>query len=361
MKLKPERLRKQLSGRGSMKKRGFLTIAGCIGLVFILVTPTIAQVIKMNLATQDPSTAWGMVHATKPWVKQVEEATKRKVKIDVYYAQTLVKGRDIWNAVKTGVTDIGWCFHGYWPNMTPLSEVITLPSLPFRTAEKMSEVLWKLYEKYPEIQKEYRDVHLLMLWTSHPYILISTKKQIKTLEDIKGMKIRVTGGPPTEQMKALGAVPVLIPMPDAYMALEKGVVDGMAAPWEPILGQRLYEVVRYYTIVPLSAVFFSMSMNRQRWDSLPKDIQEAITSVSGLKGSKFWGRNYFDTPEAAVIDAVRKAGYPMIRYTVPPEEVERWSKLAGYPIWKEWVKKMETNGYPMALQILNSTVEMLKH
>ena len=45
------------------------------------------------------------------------------------------------------------------------------------------------------------------LWTSHPYFLITSKKQVKTMEDIKGLKIRVVGGPPTDQMKALGAVP----------------------------------------------------------------------------------------------------------------------------------------------------------
>ena len=128
-------------------------------------------------------------------MKKVEEATKGKVKIEIYPSQTLVKGPDIWNAVKTGMADMGWCFHGYWPDMTPLSDVITLPFLPFKSAEKGSEVLWKLYEKFPSIQKEYKDVQPLTLWSSSPYFLITTKKQVKTLEDLKGLKIRVVGGP----------------------------------------------------------------------------------------------------------------------------------------------------------------------
>ncbi len=77
--------------------------------------------------------------------------------------------------------------------MTPLSDVITLPGLPFKTAEKGSEVLWKLYEKFPSIQGEYKDVHVFQLWASHPYFLITTKKQVKTMEDMKGLKIRVVG------------------------------------------------------------------------------------------------------------------------------------------------------------------------
>ncbi len=174
-----------------MKKRGLLTLLCGIFLVFMLAGPSLAQVIKLTLAEQNSQVGWGPVHAEQPWVKKVEEATKGRVKIDVFYAQTLTKGPDIWNAVKTGVADMGWCFHGYWPDMTPLSDVITLPGLPFKTAEKGSETLWKLYEKFPSIQAEYKDVHVLQLWASHPYFLITTKKQVKTMEDMKGLKIRV--------------------------------------------------------------------------------------------------------------------------------------------------------------------------
>jgi len=343
-----------------MKRRGLFVLLMSIGLVLVLAGPTLAQVIKLTLADQNPEMGWGPVHALQPWVKKVEEATKGKVKIDVFYSQTLVKGPDIWNAVKTGVADMGWCFHGYWPDMTPLSDVITLPSLPFIKAEKGSEVLWKLYERFPAIQREFKDVHVCQLWTSHPYLLITSKKQVKTIEDLKGMKIRTTGGPPTEQMKALGAIPVLIPMPDNYQSLDKGIIDGMGAPWEAILSFRLYEVVKYYTIVPTCAVYFSMSMNKQKWESLPKDIQDAITSVSGLEAAKFWGRNFFDTAEEGVDEQIKKGGYQMIKYTVPPDELARWTKVAGEPLWNEWVKKMEGKGRPEAQQVLSATLDLLK-
>ncbi len=343
-----------------MRKSGLLTFLGSICLVLILAAPTFAQVIKLTFADQNPSTSWGGTEALQPWVKRVEDATKGKVKVEVYYSQTLVKAPDIWNAVKSGVADMGWCFHGYWPDMTPLMDVMTLPSLPIKSAEKGSEVLWRLYERYPEIQRYFKDVHLLTLWTSSPYFLITTKKQVKTMEDMRGLKIRVTGGPPTDYVKALGAIPVLIPMPDTYLALQKGVIDGMGTPWEPVLAHRLYEVVKYCTFVPLSAVYFSIPINLQRWNSLPKDVQEGITSVSGVEGARFWGRNFFDRIETAVEDFTKKGGHELVRYTVPPEEVERWFKTAGEPIWKEWVKKMEGKGYPMAQQVLNTTLDLLK-
>ena len=62
--------------RRKMKRKGLLTLIGSIGLVFILAAPSLAQVIKLTLADQNPATGWGPVHALQPWAKKVEEATK---------------------------------------------------------------------------------------------------------------------------------------------------------------------------------------------------------------------------------------------------------------------------------------------
>jgi TRAP-type C4-dicarboxylate transport system substrate-binding protein len=343
-----------------MRKGGLLWFIGLCLVFLLFAASTQAQVIKLTLAEQNSETSWGPTHAEKPWIKKLEEATKGRVKIDVFYSQTLVKGPDVWNAVKNGVADMGWCMHGYWPDMTPLSDVMTLPALPLKSAEKGSEVFWKLYEKFPAIQKEYKDVQLLLTVVADPRLLITTKKQIKTMEDIKGMKLRILGGPPTEQMKALGAVPLLMPMPDSYQALDKGVIDGMDISWEGIQGFRLYEVVKYYTIAPLTTSYNTVIMNKQKWDSLPKDIQQAISSVSGLEGARFWGKNWYDSVPAAVDEQIRKEGRTMIKYTLPPAETDRWVKVSAEPIWKAWVKKMEGKGVPEAQQILNTTLELLK-
>ena len=83
----------------------------------------------------------------------------------------------------------------------PLAEVMTLPGLPMKSAEHGSEVLWKLYEKFPAIQREFSAIQQLILYTTHPYFIFTSKKQVKTLDDLKGMKIRVIGGPATDQMK----------------------------------------------------------------------------------------------------------------------------------------------------------------
>ena len=319
-----------------------------------------AKPITLTFANQNPDTSWSGMKAIAPWAKQVEEATDGKVKIQIFYSQTLTKGKDAWEATKNGIADISWCFHGYWPGLTPLADVISLPALPYTTAEKGSEVLWKLYEKYPAIQEQFADNKVLLLFTSNPYILITTKKQVKTMEDIKGMKIRMSGGPPTEMMKALGGTPMMVPMPDNYMSLQKGVIDGMGAPWEAIHGFRLYEVVKYYTETPFPAVYFSIAMNRKKWDSLDKEIQDAIMSVGGLEGSKFWGRNHFDTAKDGVMEKVKSEGKSIDIYTFSDQERQRWIDTAGKPIWDQWVKKMEDAGHSNAQEILDTAISLSK-
>ena len=150
-------------------------------------------------------------------------------------------------------------------------------------------------------------------------------------------------------------------MPDVYQSLDKGVVDGAAAPWEAVQAFRLYEVAKNFTIAPFYVAYFSLCANKQKWQSLPKDVRDGIMSVSGLTGAKFWGKNFFDTAEQGVIERAKAGNYELIRYPAPPEEVERWRKVAGEPIWNEWVKKMEGKGHKEAREVLDTAIALLKN
>ena len=324
-------------------------------------TPSPATVIRLNFAEQDPLAGWGPVYCWQPLIKKMEEVAQNRIKINYYPGQTLCKGIDAWKATKSGVADIAWCFHGYWAGMTPLADVVSLPFLPFKSAEQASGILWQLYEKYPSIKKSFAENHIQLVWTSDPYFIITTKKQVKTMEDLKGMKIRTVGGPPTDAVKALGAVPMMIPMPDCYLALQKGVIDGMGAPWEAIEDNRLMEAVQYYTYVPLFHTYFSIAWNWDRWNSLPPDIQKAIMDkCGGITGSKYAGYNMFDTAAKEGPELVKKQGYTMVENTPPPAEVQRWQDVAGKPLWEPWVKRMEAAGYPEAREILNTVLDLIK-
>jgi TRAP-type C4-dicarboxylate transport system substrate-binding protein len=331
------------------------------GLVFGgCAKPAPSEVITLKYADQNAEIGWEGSQAAVPWLKQMETATKGAVKFQGFFAQSLFKGVDAWESIKTGQADVAWCFHGYWANLTPLADVIALPFLPVPSAEKGSEVLWKLYEKYPTIQKQFEANKVVLTWTSNSYFLATRSKQVKTPDDIKGLKIRTTGGPPTDMIKALGAVPIAMGMPDVYLNLEKGVIDGALLPWEALYSFKLYEVVKYITHAPFHSVYFTQAFNIKSWNSLSPDIQKQIMSVGGLTGSKFWGKNMFDTAATEVRNIIKDKKFELVEYTIPAAEITNWSKIGGEPLWEAWVKAQEAKGSAEAREILNTTLQWLK-
>lgn len=317
--------------------------------------------ITLKYADQNPDTGWEAVHAGTPWLKLITQATHGQVQIQPYYNQSLCKGADTWTSVVNGVADIGWMVMGYWPGIASSSSVITLPFLPFKSSVQSSGIYWQLLQKYPFMMNEYGPNIVLACITTTPYFLITTKKQVKTLDDWKGLKIRVLAGGPVDMAKAMGAVPLDIPMPDTYLDLQKGVIDGMTDCWEACLAFRHYEVVKYYTYWQGGTVNnICVAMNASKWNSLPPDVQKEMQSVIGLQGSSFWGYNQFDTSAAAGPGIAEKAGYPMTNYTVPQDELAKWQAIAGKPLWDAWVQKMNAAGHPEAQDILNTLQSMIQ-
>ena len=341
----------------------FLGMAIAFGVCKEAPAQSTAEVIKVRFSDHNPPNAWGTVNGTEPWLKEIEKATNGRVKIERYYAESLVKGTDVWMALRSGTLDMGWCSHGYWPGLTPLSDVMALPFLPFKSGRQGGGILWKLREKYPELQKEYADVQILLMHCTPPFSLITTKKQVKTMEDLKGLKLRMLGGPPTEAMKALGAVPLLLGMPDVYMAMQKGTIDGMGVPLGVLEIFNLYEVIKYWTHVPITTAYITVAMSKAKWNSLPPDIQKAIMSVSGYEGSRTYAHNYHDSYEQPVRkemeEFVKKGGHKVEEYTLPKAELDRWIKTGGRPVWDSWVNTMEAKGLP-AKNVLADVLKLIE-
>lgn len=322
--------------------------------------PAPAKVIKLKYTTLNPKDGWAGRNAHQPYLRAIEEATKGQVKIEDYFSETLAKGPDTWEAIKNGVADMGYPGYGVWMSAMPLADVVTLPCLSYKSAEQASGIFWQLLEKFPVMKNQFKDIKIILCWVSQPYFLITSKKQVKTLEDLKGLKLRVLAGPPTDAMKALGGVPTTVSMPETYLNLQKGVIDGMGTNWEALLSYRQYEVVKYYTYVPLATAYFLEVMNWNTWNKLPPDVQKAIESVGGLEGSKRYGKNMFDTAMAEGRDLAKKQGYTMEEYTPPAEEIQRWIDVGGKPVWDQWVKKMEDRGFSDARAIVDATLNLIK-
>lgn len=299
---------------------------------------------------EQATTAPLAVYGHFPWAKDVENATGGRVQIQFFPSDTLFKTKtEAMEGTMAGVTDIAFMYAWAY---SPQLDLIDALSIPFAApnAEVASRATWQLYEAFPEIQNQWKDVKLLSAWATAPYYFASSKKGIKTLEDFKGMKIRTTGGILTEMVKLFGGSPMTVPMPNAYENLQKGVIDCLACNSEIVLGFRIYEVAPNFTLAPSTVVTQQLIMNKRAWQRLPQDIQEQIMSVSGEKGAIRFGGGAFDRSDDLLDEALAKEGVTVNKYTPPPEEIDRW-KAAAQPLAVEWVSKMESRGIKNAAEI----------
>ena len=319
------------------------------------------EVITLRYGNQNPETGWDATNAAKPMLQKLEDATGGWIQFETYFGSALYAPPDAWESVKTGIADCAWTWAGFKPGVTTLADVIALPFMPFKSAEQASGILWKLYEEYPSMADQYnKENKILFLWASTPYFLITTDKHVKTMEDLEGMIIRVGGGPPTDQISMLGAVPKGVGMPGTYEALQKGVIDGMAIPAEAYYSFRQYEVAPYITYCELHTVYFAFAVNWDTWNSLSSDIQKDLTNASGLEASEFYGKNMFDTALGAALEAADAGGYTVYEYTLPDDELAKWRDIAGEPLWNQWVADREAEGYTEAREILDRCLELIE-
>lgn len=294
----------------------------------------------LKFADQNAENSWGATHGIKPWLKQLEEASQGAIAIDLYANQSLAKGSQSWSATRKGIADMSWNAMAMYPGMNPLAEAITLPGLPYSTPMETSAVLWDMYEKFPALAAPYKDNKILALFTSDMFNLV-TVKPVRTLEDLKGMKIRTVAGPLVHALEALGAVPVVIPMPDVYLGLQRGTIDGTLASWEPYNGFRFYEVAKHViTNAPFGVSFFTVAMNKKAYDRLPPAGKAAIDANSG-KSASVWLAEHFSFSSRQVRDDLRARGVDIDTYELPPAELARWVEAGAHPVWTQWT---ETRG-----------------
>lgn len=274
-------------------------------------------------------------------IKDVEEATDGKVKITSYPSSTLAAADGQFDAANTGAVDIGFSVNSYTPNQFPLTSVMELPFIG-TSGEENARVLWTLYEEFDEFEEEYSGTVPLWLFTSDPGQIFTVGKPVKSIEDLKGMRIRSPSAETNEWLTNLGATPVSMPMNETYEALERGVVDGTIAPWEALLGHSLIDVVDYATVGSFYASTFYATMNEDSWDALGADYQAAIEEVTGKELSMKAGALY-DKAEAEAIEKAKELGIET--YELDDKELEEWKKLIN-PTIESWIEKIEKRGLP---------------
>ncbi|MWD27155.1 C4-dicarboxylate ABC transporter substrate-binding protein [Aquicoccus sp. SCR17] len=220
-----------------------------------------------------------------PLKNGVEEQTDGALTIDVYPGGELGAGplEQYVRAVQ-GVADITWGLPGYTSSQFPKTMISELPGVK-PEGKGGYDVIWDAYEE--NLKSEFPGTKPLALWLAEPNVFIMKDKEIRTPEDLKGLKMRVSGSAAAAVIEALGATPVQMPAGELYNALQTGLIDGVVTGSSAIGDFKLNEVASKYTIgAPLGQISFYLVMNQAKYDSLPDDQKKAIDDNSGRKLSK---------------------------------------------------------------------------
>lgn len=304
------------------------------------------DVIRLRLSTTSMSANDLQSQSTyQPWIDEIEKLTAGKVEIKHYSAGQLVPPPETYDAVVSGIADIGINWIGMTPGRFPLFESFNLNKLDAKCA-RPSRASWELYNAIPEIQKEFAQTKVLgtACVTAYPpgVGLGTTKKPIRKMEDLKGLKIQGGGKWSTMKIAALGAAPMHMNIVELYETLEKGVLDGGLV--SPLMFDtfRFKEVIHYHTSVNFMYMPFFLSMNWNTWNKLPPDIQKAFENASQLFAD-LHDENPPRLGNEAIERAVKENGLEVI--TLTPQEMARWNK-AIQPVRDEYIKNMESKGLP---------------
>ena len=320
-------------------------IAVLVGLLFVVgffvgLSYAAEKVVTLEFSSLPP--AQDKLSLTlREFGKEMETKTNGRLKVNFHPGSALTPPQQTYDSVLKGVIDIGEATLGLTVGRFPLMEVMDLPSGIINSAN-MTKMVNEFYKKFKP--KEFDGVKVLF-FTMPGQQYFRTKKPVRKLEDLKGMKIRVAGGSIVNVVKALGAAPVVLPPADTYDALSKGVVDGALYPWMAVQLLNLYEILDYTTLnysTSVAAAGFVV-MNKSKWDSFSPDIQKIIDQLSeeyAVKMSTVW-----DEKDEESIKLATTKKHQII--TLSKEEDERWHKQVT-PVYDAYVKEKGAKGLPAA-------------
>jgi TRAP-type transport system periplasmic protein len=278
----------------------------------------------------------------EPWARKVEAESGGRIKIEIYPSMQL-GGRPpaLYDQVRDGVADIVWTLPGYTAGRFPITEVFELPFMA-ASAEATSQAAHEFYLQHAVA--EFADIHPLMVHVHAPGSLHLNRKEVKTLEDMEGLKLRAPTRMTNAALEALGATPIGMPVPAVPESLARGVIDGAALPYEVALPLKVHELTTSHTEIGgepgLYTAVFLFAMNKARYESLPADLRAVIDANSGTPLAKQIGR-VWDEAERPGRAAAEEAGATFNR--IEGAELQRWQEATA-GVTAAWIAEMNAAG-----------------
>lgn len=303
-------------------------------------TPVSSKSTELSLNLMTPATHARYVNVVAPWIKEVEERTNNQVKITPYFSSALSTPDQAYEATVKGICDLAESCQGFDTGHFPLGQIGYL-SPTGQSSNRPARAYWELYKSTPEMQSEFANVKVLWVILNSTQHIFMAKKQVRTLDDLQGTKIAVSGFWAGKIVEALGSSPTVLNWGDAYTSLDKGVIDGVVSDYDTLISRQLAQVTKQVTTVNFCACPFFMVMNLQKWNSLPPDIQKTIDEVSGDNvvdlSDSFFSKEEMD----CLNQAMEKSNVQ--NYVLPADEVAKWAAKVE-PVNNEFISEMGSKG-----------------
>ena len=315
-----------------------LVFAALAGLGLAVAQPVFAQTTLTMSSWVSPAHHLSVYLAN--WGVQVEKATQGRLKMQML-AKHPSAAPGTFDAVRDDLMDVSYVTASYTPARHVLPLLAELPGAG-ATAEINSVAYSRIYWKYFHKIGEYNGVKLLGVFTHGPGQMFNTKRAIKDIADLKGMKIRTGGGIAEAMARALGTSAFVKPAPESYELLNSGIADGVFFPLESVVSFKLDTVLKYATLFPggFYSSSFGFFMNEGKWNKLPKQDQDAILTLSGETLARAVGKSW-DNADRAGLEALKKTGVNIAPAT--PALVKEAQAVAK-PIIQDWIKQATAKG-----------------
>ena len=326
-----------------LKFRLVCLLTVCVALTIFLVgckkkdsTPDTSSkvVIKLSYANFPPASTFPCIQMER-WKTEVEKRTNGKVLIETYPGGTLLDAKDMIDGVIAGQADIGCLCMAYQPGRFMLTNATSLP-IGIPNAKVGSLVLCDLYNKYTPAA--FDKVKVLTMFATAPSNIMS-KKPIRTLEDIKGMDLRASGGA-AKILKTWGANQVGMPMSETPEALQKGVVQGLFSSLEVMKDFNYAEYCKYVTMTDTVIYPFAVVMNLDSYNKLPVDVKAVLNELNPEQA--LWTGTYMDDHVTESMQWSREK-YNVETIILSAEEKQKWNDLLA-PMIQEWIEEAKSKG-----------------
>ncbi len=278
----------------------------------------------------------------KPWIKQLSDKTGGKLEITYFPPNTICPEPEILDSVAAGAVDMGGNTFTRNTGRMILAEMGQMPMLS-KSPRVASMAMYDAVHKYPQYFPEFqKDIKVMFIWSSALVQVHTTKKPIRKLEDFKGMKLIAWTTGSLDMAKLLGAIPMMQSNADTYLALERGMADGLITAIAPLRSQKLTDILRYHTICDLSLSPFWAGINRKTYEALPAPLRKSLDDSTGLAFSGIVGQSLEDGAKAD-LEWIKQQGKAEI-ITLSDAERERWKKQLEKPMLEISLKKMVEGG-----------------